>query len=461
MKYDVFISHASEDKEDVVRPLAAKLRQAGVTVWLDELELTIGDSLRRQIDNGLAESRYGLVVLSPAFFGKEWPNKELDGLVAREDGREKVILPVWHNVDRSHVVRFSAPLADKLAVATKEGLDYVVAKVLQALAKGGLRRSEEPRATAHTASVDGASDSHRKPVKSSTLSIDTLIVGLIDRVIQLHEQGSLDVTGVRTGFFDLDRMMAGMQPGDLIVVASRPAVGKTALALNIAEHVAVSEGLPVLIFSLEMRASALTQRLASSMARIDHFHMRIGALRDDEWARFIEVAEKLGCTCIFVDETPDISVAEIWHVATKRKGEVGALGLIVIDSLQLLEGMRSTSDSPQAEKVLADLKRLAREIDCPVVVVSSLPQIVESRLDKRPMMSDFLNSEAIEEHSDVVLLVYRDEHYTGEGSRQPGIAEVIIAKQRRGPVGTVRLSFLRPYARFENLVPTVTNEVAD
>ena len=172
--------------------------------------------------------------------------------------------------------------------------------------------------------------------------------------------------------------------------------------------------------------------------------MRIGALRDDEWGRFSEVAEELGSACIFVDETPNISVAQIWHVAKERKGETGALGLIVIDSLQLLEGMRSVSGSSAAEEVLANLKRLAREMDCPVVVVSSLPRKVENRSDKRPVMSDFLNSEAIEDHADVVLFVYRDEHYTGENSRQPGIAEVVIAKQRRGPLGTVRWSFLRP-----------------
>lgn len=454
MNYDVFISHASEDKEEVARPLAQLLRDAGITVWLDDLELTIGDSLRRQIDDGLRQSRYGLVILSPAFFEKEWPNKELDGLVAREDGREKVILPVWHKVNRDDVVRFSAPLADKLAASTKDGLDNVVAKVRTALAKDAARAESPQVGNAHIRSpANASSNATADLLYCGPIAIDDLMLGLVDRVAHFHEYGAMNVTGVRTGFADLDRMTAGLQPGDLIVVASRPAVGKTALALNFAEHVAIAEGLPVLMFTLEMRANDLTQRLMGSMARIDHFHLRIGMLRDDEWGRFADAATKTRDCCLFVDETPRISTARLSEVAKKQKEVSGALGLIVVDSLQLLKGMSGSAPSTAADQNLAELKRLAREVGCPVVLVSSLPRSVEARVDKRPVMSYFFDSDAIEQHADVVLFVYRDEHYTGEFSRQPGIAEVIIAKQRRGPLGTIRLSFLRPYARFEDLSP--------
>jgi hypothetical protein len=462
MKFDVFISHASEDKEAVARPLADLLVAAGISVWLDERELTLGDSLRRQIDEGLAQSRYGLVILSPAFFKKEWPNKELDGLVAREDGREKVILPVWHRVERNDVVQFSAPLADKLAATTKNGLDHIVSKVQQALAKGSLRSTDAWAPPASSASSKSArpSRAERQLVVAPPLGIDDLMVGLLDRVVQLHEHGAMSVTGVRTGFSDLDQMTAGLQPGDLIVLAARPSVGKTALALNIVEHVATVEGLPALVFTLEMRAEDLTNRIVASLARIDHFHLRIGALRDEEWLRFSEVAEKLGTTDIYVDETPHISVSQLCKVARFQKGVSGAIGLIVIDCLQLLKGMTSSANSSVVEHCLAELKRLARELDCPVVLLSSLPRGVESRADKRPVMSDFPNSEAIEQYADVVLFLYRDEHYTGEHSKQAGVAEVIIARQRRGPLGTIRLSFLRPYARFEDLLPRRHKEVA-
>ena len=287
-------------------------------------------------------------------------------------------------------------------------------------------------------------------------SMDSLIVQLVDRVNELHDNGAEDVTGVRTGFYDLDRMTAGLQSGDLIVLAARPSMGKTAFALNIGEHVAVNEGLPVVVFSMEMGASQLALRMVGSLGRIDQQHLRTGALKDDEWGRLSEAVEKLGKVSLFIDESPALSPTELRARARRKARDCGKLGLIIVDYMQLMSGSADSSDENRATvlgEISRGLKSLAKELNCPVMALSQLNRSVESRTDKRPMMSDLRESGAIEQDADVIMFIYRDEYYTKEACKEPGVAEIIIGKQRNGPTGTVKLTFVKPLTKFDNLAP--------
>jgi len=285
-------------------------------------------------------------------------------------------------------------------------------------------------------------------------SMDHLVMQLIDRVTELAENGAEDVTGVRTGFFELDRMTAGLQGGDLIILAARPSMGKTAFALNIAENVAVNEGLPVVVFSMEMGASQLALRLVGSLGRIDQSGLRTGRLRDEDWGRLTEAVDKLSKASMFIDETPALNPAELRARARRQARQCGKLGLIVIDYLQLMSGSASSSGENRAtelSEISRSLKALAKELNCPVIALSQLNRSVETRTDKRPMMSDLRESGAIEQDADVIMFIYRDDYYNREDSKVPGTAEIIIAKQRNGPVGNVNLAFLKPLTKFDNL----------
>jgi replicative DNA helicase len=291
--------------------------------------------------------------------------------------------------------------------------------------------------------------------KQGFQSMDSLVVQLIDRVQELAENGAGDVTGVPTGFADMDKMTAGLQAGDLIILAARPSMGKTAFALNIGEHVAVKEGLPVVVFSMEMGASQLALRVVGSLGRIDQQHLRTGALSNDEWGRLSEAVDKLRNASIFIDETPALTPAELRARARRQARQCGKLGLIIIDYLQLMSGSNSAAGEnrpTEISEISRGLKALAKELQCPVIALSQLNRSVETRTDKRPMMSDLRESGAIEQDADVIMFIYRDEYYNKE-SKEPGVAEIIIGKQRNGPVGTVKLAFLRAHTKFENLAP--------
>jgi replicative DNA helicase len=281
----------------------------------------------------------------------------------------------------------------------------------------------------------------------------TLVVALMDRVNELHDNGAEDVTGVRTGYFDLDRLTAGLQKGDLIVLAARPSMGKTAFVLNIAENVAVKEELPVLVFSMEMGASQLALRMVGSLGRINQTNLRTGRLADEEWGRLAEAVDRLGKSQVFIDETPALTVAELRARARRMARQFGGtLGLICIDYLQLMSGSGGSDENRATElgEISRGLKALAKELQCPVIALSQLNRSVETRPDKRPMMSDLRESGAIEQDADVIMFIYRDDYYNKE-SKEPGVAEIIIAKQRNGPVDTVRMTFIKPLTRFENL----------
>ncbi|MFO1273662.1 MAG: replicative DNA helicase [Rubrivivax sp.] len=290
-------------------------------------------------------------------------------------------------------------------------------------------------------------------------SIDKLVVQLLDRVNELHDNGAEDVTGVRSGFYDLDSMTAGLQKGDLIVLAARPSMGKTAFALNIAENVAVKEELPVLVFSMEMGASQLALRLVGSLGRIDQTHLRTGRLTDMEWGHLAEAVDKLKQAQIFIDETPGLTASELRARARRMARQFGTLGLIVIDYLQLMSGSSSGDENRATElgEISRGLKALAKELQCPVIALSQLNRSVETRNDKRPMMSDLRESGAIEQDADVIMFIYRDDYYNKD-SKEPGVAEIVVAKQRNGPVGTVKLTFLKPLTKFDNLAPGSSGE---
>ncbi len=286
-------------------------------------------------------------------------------------------------------------------------------------------------------------------------NMDTLVVDLLDRVQELADNGSEDVTGVRTGFTEMDKMTAGLQKGDLIILAARPSMGKTAFALNIGENVAVNEGLPVAVFSMEMGASQLALRMVGSIGRINQQNLRTGRLSDDEWSRLSETVDKLRTAKVHIDETPGLSPNELRARARRLARQYGGtLGLIIIDYLQLMSGSGGNEENRATVigEISRGLKALAKELQCPVIALSQLNRSVETRPDKRPMMSDLRESGAIEQDADVIMFIYRDEYYNKE-SKIPGVAEIIIGKQRNGPVGSLHLAFLKSNTRFENLAP--------
>jgi replicative DNA helicase len=290
-------------------------------------------------------------------------------------------------------------------------------------------------------------------MKQGFQPMEALVVQLLDNV-QARSEKPHDVTGLPTGFVDLDRMTSGLQAGDLIILAARPSMGKSSLAINIAEHVALHEGLPVAVFSMEMGASQLAVRIVGSIGRIDQNHLRTGRLTDDEWPRLTEAIEKLRSVSLHIDETPGLTVSELRANARRLARQCGGkLGLVVVDYLQLMSVSSGMSDENRATavgEISRGLKMLAKELQCPVIALSQLSRGVESRADKRPMMSDLRESGAIEQDSDVILFIYRDDYYNKD-SKEPSVAEIIISKQHNGPTGTVRMAFLKPLTRFESL----------
>ena len=283
--------------------------------------------------------------------------------------------------------------------------------------------------------------------------INPLLDEVVERIQELHDRDNpTDITGVPTGYTDLDQKTSGLQAGDLIIVAGRPSMGKTAFALNIAEHVAVNAGLPVGVFSMEMGGSQLAMRMLASIGRLDSSRVRTGRLNDEEWGRLAFALGKLHAAPIYIDETGGINPIDLRARARRLHRQCGKLGLIVVDYLQLMVGVRQTDNrANEVSEISRSLKALAKELQVPIVALSQLSRKVEERQDKRPMMSDLRESGAIEQDADVILMMYREEYYKPD-TQDKGIAEVIIGKQRNGPTGMVRLAFLGEYTRFENLV---------
>ena len=280
--------------------------------------------------------------------------------------------------------------------------------------------------------------------------IKNLLTKAVNRIELLYERDD-PITGVSTGFNDLDDMTSGLQPADLVVIAGRPSMGKTSFAMNIAENVAIKSKLPVAVFSMEMPGEALTLRMISSLGRIDQHRVRTGRLEDPEWARLTSAVSLLAEAPIFIDDMAALTPTEVRARARRLKREKGGLGLIVVDYLQLMQ-VPGTKENRATEisEISRSLKALAKELRVPVIALSQLNRGVEQRTDKKPVMSDLRESGAIEQDADLIVLIYREEVYEPDTPRK-GIADIIIAKQRNGPTGEVHLTFLGKYTRFENL----------
>ena len=258
------------------------------------------------------------------------------------------------------------------------------------------------------------------------------------------------MTGVPTGFSDLDKMTSGLQKGDLVIVAGRPSMGKTAFSMNIAEHVAIEQGLPVAVFSMEMGAVQLAMRMLGSVGMLDQHRMRTGKLLAEDWPRVTHAVQKMQDAKLYIDETPALSSGEVRSRARRLARQYGTLGLIVIDYIQLM-GAASAGENRATEisEISRSLKSLAKELECPVIALSQLNRSLEQRPNKRPIMSDLRESGAIEQDADLILFIYRDEVYNPD-SPDKGTAEIIIGKQRNGPIGSVRMTFQGSSTRFLN-----------
>jgi replicative DNA helicase len=285
------------------------------------------------------------------------------------------------------------------------------------------------------------------------IEIKPVLAKVFERIDHLyHRDNPSDVTGVPTGYTKLDQMTSGLQPGDLVIIAGRPSMGKTALALNIAEHVAVDNGLPVAVFSMEMSSSQLAMRMLGSIARVDQHKMRTGRLNDKEWGDLSEAMGKLHETPIYIDEGGALTALEVRARARRLKRQYSQLGLIVIDYIQLMSASsQGENRATEISEISRSLKAMAKELDVPVIALSQLNRAVDQRPDRRPVMSDLRESGAIEQDADVIMFIYREVVYKPDlPEDQRGIAEVIVGKQRNGPIGTVKLTFLGQHTRFEN-----------
>lgn len=268
--------------------------------------------------------------------------------------------------------------------------------------------------------------------------------------IEAASKSKGSVTGIATGFYDLDYKTAGLQPSDLILIAARPSMGKTAFVLNIAEYVALKSNVTTAIFSLEMSKDQLVKRIISMNSKVDSQAIRSGELQDEDWSKIVESAKIIGNSNLIIDDTPGISISELRSKCRKFKLEHN-LGIVIIDYLQLMSGSKkSESRQQEISEISRSLKALAREISAPVIALSQLSRAVEQRPDKRPMLSDLRESGAIEQDADVVMFIYRDDYYNHD-SEDAGVSEIIIGKQRNGPTGTVKLAWLSQFTKFANL----------
>ncbi len=287
-------------------------------------------------------------------------------------------------------------------------------------------------------------------IKPSFTSLKDILKSTFKDIERIYEKPQL-TTGVPSGFHDLDSKTSGFQDSDLIIMAGRPGMGKTAFCLNIAQHAAIEAGTPVAVFSLEMSKEQLALRMLCSEARIDNHKLRSGYIAESDWGRLSMAAGKLAEARIYIDDTPGISSFEMRAKARRLQAEHG-LGLIIVDYLQLMKSSRSRSESREQEisEISRSLKSLAKELKIPVIALSQLNRRVEDRTDKRPLMSDLRESGAIEQDADVILFIYRDEFYHPDASDSQGKAEIIIGKQRNGPTGEISLTFINQFTRFEN-----------
>ncbi len=365
--------------------------------------------------------------------------EEVGGLVYLNSLSQSV--PSAANARRyAEIVRERALLRKLITVG-----DSIATRGFNPGARTALQLLDEAGAEIYRVSEEGAAG------QAGPVAIQDLVVQVMDGIQDMHDKGGAEVTGVPTGFTDLDRVLCGLNAGDLLVLAARPSMGKTSFALNIAEHVAVKEHLPVVVFSMEMGAAQLAVKMVGSIGKIQQQHLRKGTLNDFEWGALTDAAEKLRQTQVFIDESPALGAGEIRARARRLARQCGKLGLIVIDYLQLMAGAAGEENrATEIGSITRALKGLAKELSCPVLALSQLNRSVEQRTDKRPVLSDLRESGAIEQDADIIMFIYRDDYYNKQ-SLTPGVAEIIVAKNRNGPTETVQLVFLKPMTKFDNL----------
>src|SRR3954447_21950773 len=294
-------------------------------------------------------------------------------------------------------------------------------------------------------------DLSQQRVTTEFSHIETLLKESFERITKLYEAGS-DITGTPSGFRELDKITSGFQPGNLIIIAARPSMGKSALALCMAANLGVRQEVPVALFTLEMSKAEVTQRLMCSEAKVESQRLRSGRLEQSDWPRLTGACDKLMKAPIYVDDTASITMMELRSKARRLKSREPKLGMIIIDYLQLMtSGSNPENRVQEVSQISRQLKVLARDLDIPIVALSQLSRAVEQRQDKRPILSDLRESGSIEQDADLVAFVYRDEYYNGEESDSQGLAEVILAKHRNGPTDAIKLSFLKRYAKFTDL----------
>ena len=292
--------------------------------------------------------------------------------------------------------------------------------------------------------------SEEGPKTGGARGMEPLLQGALERIEELFQSGG-EILGLTTGFIDLDRMTSGLQDSDLVIVAGRPSMGKTAFAMNLVENAASGSERPILVFSMEMPAEQLVIRMMSSLGKIDQTRVRTGKLEQEDWPKLSAAMAKLKEANVFIDDTPALTPTEVRSRARRVAREQGSLGMIMVDYLQLMR-VAGSSEGRTAEisEISRSLKAIAKEFKCPVVALSQLNRALEQRPNKRPVNSDLRESGAIEQDADVIMFIYRDEVYH-EDSPDQGTAEIIIGKQRNGPIGTCRLAFQGEYTRFDNL----------
>jgi replicative DNA helicase len=296
-------------------------------------------------------------------------------------------------------------------------------------------------------------DLTQQRITSDFAHIEVLLKESFERITQLYEAG-VDITGIPSGFRELDLLTSGFQPGNLVILAARPSMGKSSLGFGIATNLAVRLEVPVALFTLEMSKSEVTQRMMCSEAKVESQRLRTGRLAPDDWPRLTAACDRLMKAPIYVDDTGSTTIMEVRSKARRLKSREPSLGLIIVDYLQLMTSGSTVENRVQeVSQISRALKVLARDLEVPILAMSQLSRAVEQRHDKRPILSDLRESGSLEQDSDLVMFVYRDEYYLGEESEQQGIAEVLLAKHRNGPTGTVKLSFLKRYAKFADLAP--------
>ncbi len=394
--------------------------------------------------------QYGLIYESILELNEE--GKPVDQVILQNRLREKNLPPEYTSIEFLTGLVVALPtqanLMDYADLVAKKSLLRRVIKVCSGIEQDCFAGEGDTNRILDKTEADLMSLIQKRTTDSEE-PIMKVVVRAIEK-IEAAGKNSGNVTGVATGFLDLDRQTAGLQPSDLILLAARPSMGKTALALNIAEYVAFHEKQCVAIFSLEMSKDQLVNRLFSLESRVDAQKLRTGNLNEGEWSALMEGAETIAHSDLIIDDKPGISIGELRSKCRKYKMEHD-LKLILIDYLQLMSGSgRADSRQQEVSEISRSLKALARELNVPVVALSQLSRAVESRPDHRPMMSDLRESGAIEQDADVVMFIYRDDYYNHDTEKK-GIAEVIIAKQRNGPIGTIELKWSPEYTKFFNL----------